>query len=247
MRESINLHQYLEKVTGESVLVSPLPEGEKAKLPIFLEALYDLQVAELFGRRWVLAVQGDSAEVPLVPSELVRHLEQLRNILHTPVVLVPRGLTAYVRQQLIRRAVPFAAPGSQIFLPLVWIDLRERFPRSRPPHGEELSAPAQMVMLHLLLKEGAEVDSLRGLALKLGYSAMTLSKVADELTGLKLCAQNVKNRSRVLRLSATRRQLWRKARRHMRSPVRARHWVRRNQLPEGAPTAGMRHPSSACP
>jgi DNA-binding MarR family transcriptional regulator len=155
------------------------------------------------------------------------------------VVLVLRHLTSYLRQQLMRRAVPFVAPGSQVFLPTAWVDLRERFARDRETKRATLSAAAQVVVLYHLLKAPVEGQSLRELAPKLGYSAMTLSKVADELASVELCRAETKSRSRMLCLTGARRELWERARPFLRSPVRARHWVVWNEPPPEARAAGL--------
>lgn len=231
--------RYLEDATGAAVGSAPLLEADTEKLPLFLSGLYRLEACLLFGRRWLLAVQKTPTGDTPVPSELARHVEQIARALGVPVALVLTRLTPYLRQQLIRHAVPFVAPGRQVFLPMAWVDLRERYPRGPGPGKETLSAPAQVLVLYHLQKTPVQGQSLRELAGRLGYSAMTLSKVADELAATGLCESEAKGRSRMLRLVGTRRQLWKRARPHLRSPVRARHWVNWTAAPATARAAGL--------
>lgn len=231
--------QYIEGITGKPVACVPLPEAETVGLPMFLPDLYRLETAEFFGRRWVLAVQRPSLGDTSAPSQWARHVEQIARRLAVPVALVLTRLTPYIRLQLMRRGVPFVAPGRQVFLPMAWVDLRERYPSRGIPTQESLSAPAQVVVLYHLQKAPVRGLSLRELAGWLGYSAMTLSKAADELTGVGLCEQEMKSRSRMLRLVGTRRELWDKARPHLLSPVRGRQWVRWAGVPAAAREAGL--------
>jgi len=148
-------------------------------------------------------------------------------------------VAAYDRNRLVKHGVAFIVPGRQLFLPQLLVDLREYFPRRRQPTGDKLSYPSQTIVLYHLLKEPVEHYSLRDLARRLRYSAMTLSNVGNELTGLQLCTAVTTGRKRMLHFEKQGRRLWKTALPYLRSPVKARRWVRGNIVGKTAMKAGI--------
>jgi hypothetical protein len=141
-------------------------------------------------------------------------------------VLVLPQISSYGRQQLVRLGIPFVVPHRQIFLPPLMVDLHERFPRTTRQPLSRFAAASQVVLLRHLLGRHVEAMSLRELAGELGYSAMTLSTVRIELESLGLCKSIQQGRSTHIEFLAPLRTLWERAEPHLRSPVKARHWVR---------------------
>jgi len=114
-----------------------------------------------------------------------------------------------------------------MFLPTLLVDLREWFPRSvRQDPSRKLSSAAQVVLLYHLLGNEAEGIPLRELAARVGYSAMTLTNVRDELEAGSLCEVVKRGRSLHLAFPGPRQGLWQQAEERLKSPVRATHWVR---------------------
>ena len=141
------------------------------------------------------------------------------------------------RDRLIQLGVPFIVPGTQLFIP-PFADLRERY--ARQARAEKLSAAAQATVLYQLLHKPAAAMQLNVWAQKLGYSAMTLTKVRDELVTVELCAPSASARARGLHFLLEGRDLWEKARASLRSPVARKMWVHLHALPpEGVVKAGM--------
>lgn len=68
-----------------------------------------------------------------------------------------------------------------MFLPMLMIDLRERFARPKPQKGTVLSTVPQLVVLYHLLRGPLEDMPLGQIATLLGYSPMAMSKAKDEL------------------------------------------------------------------
>ena len=105
------------------------------------------------------------------------------------------------------------------------VDLREHEPRLLRGQREVVSAAAQAVVLLHLLKRSVEGRPRKDVAMALGYSAMTLTKVADELKTMGLCTIVHGGRSRHLAFEKGGLGLWKRASAQMTSPVRARRWV----------------------
>lgn len=233
------LLRYLQDITGREETILPEAPARRAALPLYLRAYYDVREATLLGRKVAVALQKEDAD-PATPSEYSKHHEVMRTILGEEVALVLPNVSASTRQRLLQFGVPFVVPGRQMFLPALLVDLRERFPRvPRRPTGK-LTAAAQVVLLRHLLGGPTEGLPLRELAADLGYSAMTLSNVRDELEAVGLCATEQEGRSTLLVFQKPRAPLWEQALAHLRSPVKARHWIRWANAPsQGALQAGI--------
>ena len=230
--------QYMREMVGVAPRLTSLPKSATAAVPVFLMNLYDLLETTLFDRRIILAIARDYDD-EFTPSEYAGHAEQIRDALGEIVALVLPHVAAYDRNRMVKHGVAFIVPGRQLFLPQILVDLREHFPRRRQPAGDTLSYPAQTVVLYHLLKEPVEQYSLRDLAKRLHYSAMTLSNVGNELTGLKLCTAVVTGRKRTLHFNTCGRKLWKQVLPYLRSPVKAHRWVRGNIAGAKAVRAGI--------
>ena len=115
--------EYLTGVTGETPWVESMPEQLVSTLPLYLRQRYEFFRADLFGRRCVLA-RENSPTGELSPTEYGHEITQLKQRLHEDIVLVLMKLPSYVRNRLVRQRIPFIVPGTQMFLPMLMIDLR---------------------------------------------------------------------------------------------------------------------------
>lgn len=230
--------QHIQRVLGFEAHLKVLPSKAVAGVPVFLVSLYDFLETVLFDRRVVLAVAKDHGD-GFTPSEYAQHAEQIRDAVNEIVALVLPHVAAYDRKRLIKNGVAFLVPGRQMFLPQLLVDLREHFPRRRQPAGDKLSYPAQAVVLYHLLSGPVEDASLRAVAKALRYSPMTLSNASNELTGCRFCTAVTTGRKRTLHFNRQGRKLWKAALPHLRSPVKARRWVRGVAGGAGLLAAGM--------
>ena len=160
--------------------------------------------------------------------------DALKAKLTNPVVLVLPNVPAYNRSRMVQLGIPFMVPGSQIFIPNYWIDLRERYPRPTAPSRSLLSPAAQCTMLYHLLREPLNGIPLREIALKVKYSTMMMSKVKDELEAARICRVVRNGRSTLMEFESSGRELWEQIRPKLRSPIKKTLWVRWS---EPAPTA----------
>lgn len=239
---SVNLKttfiRYFTKVTGHAPTVEGVSVQQAAKLPLYLRSYYDVYRAGIFDRPLLLAVQKEKATVA-TPAEYAAHHNKLRNVLGEDVALVLPVLASYTRQQLVGQRVPFVVPDRQMYLPALLVDLRERFPREGRPATHNLSAAAQVVLLRHLLGKPVEALALGELAAELGYSAMTLSNVRQELEAARLCQTIREQRRMRLAFPMSRRELWTRAEPLLQDPVKDRRWVRFAQPGDGWLRAGL--------
>jgi hypothetical protein len=157
---------------------------------------------------------------------LARQLDALKEALGRPVVLVLQTVPTSVRNRLLQKRVPFIVPGRQMFLPFLALMLVERATAQAVPPRQTLTPPAQLVLLAHL--QGCPVGGrpLGEVAATLGYSAMTLSKVAKDLEALGLATIGRQGKTKALEFSGAPRELWDRALLHLTSPVEAHLWAR---------------------
>jgi DNA-binding MarR family transcriptional regulator len=155
------------------------------------------------------------------PAEFAQQVVRLQKNFEVPVVLLLRRIEFYQRNRLVQMGVPFVVPRRQLFIPQLMIDLRDHFPRAASKVTKYISAPAQLVVLYHLLVKDVGSFSLRELARRTGYSAMTLTKVQDELKGCGLCEVEQVGRRKNLRFKSKGKKLWKNALPLLRSPVRS--------------------------
>lgn len=230
--------RYFTNATGHDPAMEAMSAQQVAKLPLFLRSYYDLYRATIFDRSMLLAVQKEKTEIS-TPAEYAAHHDKLRDVLGEEVVLVLPAIVSYTRQQLLKVRVPFIVPDRQMFLPTLLVDLRERFPRPGRPVTRNLSAAAQVVLLRHLLGRPVEGLALGELARELGYSAMTLTNVRQELEAAKLCRTIREKRQMRLTFPMPRKELWTSAEPLLQDPVKDHHWVRFSRPGEDWLRAGL--------
>jgi hypothetical protein len=238
------LTEYLAGVIGDRPWIEPIPEQLVSTLPLYLRQRYEFSRVDLFGRRCVLAIEK-SPTGELSPTEYGHELTQLKHRLHEDVILILMKLPSYVRNRLVRQGIPFIVPGTQMFLPMLMIDLREQFPKLNDRTRPTLSAVSQVVVIYQTLKQSLDETPLGQIAARLGYSAMAMSKAQDELQGSRLCEVVRTGRRVCLRFLSRGRALWQQAEPLLTTPVRRKQWIRWGQPRARAVLAGTSALSNA--
>jgi len=219
------LVEYLVAIAGDRPWLEPVARERMSKLPIFLREKYQLFQADLFGRKAFLAIQN---QIPseLSPTEYAQDAKTLGQQLSTDVVLVIANIPSYVRNRLVQRHVPFIVPGTQMFLPMLMIDLREQYPTRGRRSKDLLSPVAQVVVIYHLVRGPLTDLPLGQIAQQLHYSAMAISKAQEELQQTGICEVERSGKALFLRFTGNRSDIWRNAERSLSTPVKRTQWVR---------------------
>jgi hypothetical protein len=222
------LVDYLVAIAGDRPWLEPVARERVSKLPIFLREKYRLIQADLFGRKAFLAIQK---EAPLEPSptDYSHDAKALKQLLAADVVLVIANVPSYIRNRLVQRHVPFIVPGTQMFLPMMMIDLREQYPTRGWRPKELLSPVAQVTVIFHLTRGPLTGFPLGQIAEKLHYSAMAISKAQEELQRTGICEVERSGKALFLRFNGNRADVWRNAERSLSTPVKRTQWVRWGQ------------------
>lgn len=216
------LRQYLQDTLG----VAPrLRAWEGARqLPYAIRDHFDLYAAPLLGREVLVAVRR-TPHGRMPPTDIARQLGRLDAAADRPVVYVTPTLPAYERQRLVALKQPFIVPATQMYLPDLGVDFRERV-RGVRGEAHDTFAPATQALLiqRLLLGPWFEAWNVTEAARALHYTPMTASRVARELVAAELFEEERAGRHRTLRPRRAPRATWDLARPRLRSPVAHRLW-----------------------
>lgn len=211
---------YLRETLGAEV--RPVPWEDAARLPVFLTERYRFRRAVIFTQPVLFMI--DSLPTEESPAVIRKHITHVRGTCDCPIVYVRDRVTAYNRKRLIEQRVPFIVPGNQMYLPDLGIDLREHF-RGQTTNPPRLRPATQAIFIHALLRDGDAPLATTHLAPELRYSSMTLIRAFDELEAAELAESKVVGRERMLRLAGPRREIWQRAQKFLRDPVKARHFI----------------------
>ncbi len=227
--------KYLGELLGDR---PPAKAWSAASLPLHLRERYHLFRTHLYGRDWMLAIEGDEWE-PGTASEYRDQAQQLEQAAGVPVVLVVASMTAGVRNRMVQMNVPFLVPGTQVFLPLCMVNLKERYTDQPPRGGKPLSPTAQVMVLYQILRGGLETMPSKQIAQTLAYSEMAIVKARSELEANRLCASRRYGKEVRLECDLPSRQIWERSLPFLRAPVFKRHWCRVTELFPDSKVAGI--------
>lgn len=231
------LERYLAQIAGDRLWIQRTPPPNIQRLPLFLRERYEFAEVDLFGRRLLLALEKE-ATPEATASHYARELHGLRYALSGEIVLVLKPIPAHVRNSLVQQHVPFIVPGTQMFLPMMMIDLREQYLRKGTKAPERLSTVAQVMVLYHLVRHPLNHVSLAEIADRLAYSRMAISKAHEELELAQICDVKRMGREVWLEFRGSRRTVWHAAEPVLSSPVRKTYWIRKGTHPPPLFTAG---------
>ncbi len=225
---------YCEDVLG--VHPQPRPWKEAGTLPLFLRDAYHFYQVNLLRAPCLLAVDRRRDEQP--PATIKKQLEQLNKRWAHHIVYIRPKITSYNRHRLIKQQVPFVVPGNQMFLPMLCVDLRERFGETQ--EAKPAMAPSTQALVLYVLNRHVEGPMAPGvMARLLGVAPMTMTRAFAELERLGLGEHLVVPKRRQLTFLEKPKALWEKALPLMCTPVKERFFFRRPNKGLGLKAAGQ--------
>jgi len=218
---------YLQETLG--IRPASRPWSGTAKIPYHLQDEFELHELKAADRSILLAVSRRKKHP--TPSALRERLERLKTLASRPVVYVIGALASYERKRLIEQKVPFIVPGNQLYLPDLGIDLREYFRQPQKEAVNAFSPATQALLLRALLSNSTQTEwNPAVMAQEVGYTAMTVSRVVNELTSAGVTRVDQRGRTRWLLMNRTPAETWELTRTLLRSPVRGSVWVPRSPI-----------------
>ncbi|HGY2296409.1 TPA: hypothetical protein ACNV18_000125 [Pseudomonas putida] len=227
---------YIESVLGVAAQMTPVP----LRVPYTIRdsyKTYELSVpmGNNSAFNMMLLVSRDDVEYPGI-VKLQKHIELVRNVTNQVVVYVCWTLSIQDRRSLIMHQVNFIQPNFQMFIPEMALDLRESFRQRREQSEVAALLPAAQAMLLSCLYAGIPDETYfttNALLGDLGYSRVTLSKAVDQLTSLGVISPAKSELPwKTYAFNGSPAEVFQKAKKHLRSPVKKRIGITRNAIPK---------------
>ncbi len=229
MIDTLKLQGYIEAIAGKEIPLSPFEPSDL--LPLYLCG-YSFLAGEFDGVRYFFACVEKQM---LTPTQYPNQWETLQNILSGKVIFVFEALPAMNRNRLFQLQIPFIVPDSQFYLP-PGINFSER-PKRKVATGEFLSYPAQLLVLREILFHDVSGEVQKELAVKTGYTAMSISSAVENLEQSGFCRVEKTWKERLAYFHLQGKELWKKALPLMRSPIRKKAHI--SSVPENLPLSGI--------
>jgi hypothetical protein len=177
------IQKYINEALGDELKYLALPKNELNKLPLYLRA-NNIKTGVIFDRQIIFITAGK--EVNFTTSQYRKQTDIIENAFGKPVVNVFENIEAYNRKRLIQKKVAFILPGKQMYLPFMFVDLKE-IKQTHYKKAEKLFPAAQCLLFYYLLGKDITGINFKTLAEKLNYGRMTITRAANALAELGLC------------------------------------------------------------
>ena len=225
---------HVRQAFGQSLNLRP---EDAAGLPHFVIDHYRLWHGEIGDRPVTLVANRKAGQG--ATAEYLKHREVIRKQLGSDlIILLLDHAPKAIRQQMMERKIGFIAPGAQVYVPEILLDLRQSRASARPPATDQFSPTAQLVVLAFLQGMQLEGQSLTAIADALRVSVMSISRSLDELEALELARPHRVGRQRQLQLTMHGRELWDAVQSRLQSPERKTRIMRGRIDTSIAPLAG---------
>ena len=223
--------EYLNNTLG---LNSTLSEWEDSKkLPVYLKSGRTFHILSISGTSCLL-VTCDTKGFSINAFETQSN--KLAQYYPGSIVLSFDKLSSYQRKVLIERKIPFIVPNSQIYLPFLGMVMSERT-SSAVPAVSKLSPTSQLVLLHLIYTHGTMNKTM--IADKTGVSKMTITRSVKDLLSAGLVVSEKIGNSDYIRTASDGMEIYEAAKPYLINPVQKRVYVRRTDVLESLPFAGL--------
>ncbi len=216
-----NVKEYISEVLATNPSVKSVQKVSLGRLPLYIREIYRLYDARIYDWPLVLAEPKENARVG--NNQIEKHLELVSKALNRKVVLVSGQMSAINRHRLIEKGISFIVPGKQLFMPDMFLDLRESFAGAvNRKNKDKLLPSAQYILLYHLQHSHDQVQlsdlSFKVMAAKLNYTPMTITKAVNDLKSHALCRVEG-TKEKYIRFEQERPKLWETALPYLVNPV----------------------------
>jgi DNA-binding MarR family transcriptional regulator len=232
--DKITVQKYLSETLHQDALIEPWGE-QTQMLPPFLLGEFEFYTVKVLNTIFLLLWRKSNDDI--TPIVLEKRIAAATKQWNGPFCVGQEKITAYTRKRLMEKKIQFIIPGTQLYLPCIGLDLRERFSPVKTVK-ETLSPSAQLLLLFVLDRKLTECKG-KDMAEKLEISQMTVTRAFGELEMHGLCERSGIRRNAEYHFAADGAALWEQAEPHLASPVKKRVWL--SKLPAEIPafTSGL--------
>jgi hypothetical protein len=217
---TMNFERYLKDVLALSTKC--VPWNDTASLPFYMRELYNFSSVILMKKPFLLMIAKSKQEQ--TPATVKKHLMQLSEKWKNDAIYVRSSISSYNRQRLIEYKIPFVIPGTQMYFPMLGIDLREHFKKFQ--EERPIFSPAtQAVILYVLYNKLNIAVTPTDMSKNLGYSPMTMTRAYEEMNSAGVGEQEVRGKKRFLSFPVTGKALWEKVLPYLKTPLKMREYI----------------------
>lgn len=206
------MKEFLEKALRQNVVISQDNEIYK-KLPLAYRGRYDIYKVETNGVLWLAIHPKEEIGLVMLRKDRAR-VEKLSEL---NCALFLERTSFYIKEKLMEEGIPFVIEGKQVFLPFIGYLLNGVKERNLAP-VHLISYLTQKMLLTAIYEKWNDVK-VSDAAEKLNISRKSASRCFDELEYLNIDVLGMKGKSRVIRITGDRKQLWEQVIGKMRNPV----------------------------
>ncbi len=220
MKLIVELKKYINETLGIEVSAEKTNAGN---LPFYLTDKYDFYKIRLLNEIFVVIKTVEDNNGP-TPSEIQKHILALRKHFIEDIIYLDTNITSFNRKRLIEKHIPFVIPKTQMYLPMLKIDLREHFSK-KTESIKYLSPSAQFVFIYLIFNDFDLEIPAQKLALILNTSLMTINRAFKEMKTAGICGIEKKGKENNYSFTTGRKEIIQKAFPFLRSPISAEFWI----------------------
>lgn len=214
------LKKYIKDTLGIEVSAEQAKAGN---LPFYLTDKYDFYKLKLSNEYFIIINPVEENNGP-TPSEIQKHIFALRKYFIEEIIYLDANITSFNRKRLIEKHIPFVIPKTQLYMPMLKIDLREHFSK-KSENIKHLSPSAQLVFIYLIFNDFDLKIPAQKLALLLNTSVMTVNRAFREMKTAGICGIEKKGKENIYSFTAGRKEIIQKALPFLRSPISGEFWI----------------------
>ena len=218
------LKTYILDILGEEITVEDVPVKD---LPYYLTSLYEYFFIKSSYGSFILIYPTAVAPTPFT---IKRNTEKLTEIFNKIIVFSADYIEPFNRKRLISYKIPFIVPYSQLYLPMLRMDMRERTEK-KPGPIKHLSPAAQLLFIYLFMKKISEGIAYTGLAEDLKMSRMSVGRSIKEMDAAGIVNIRKNGKEKSYSFAGSRENVLNIALTYLRSPVIKEIWV--EKVPDG--------------
>lgn len=212
---------YLQQTLGEGLLSEGAWEGV-VNLPRYILQTYEIRKAKLSNNQVLLITNKEGTQALLA---LIKQRALIERVAGIPVIWIGESIQGYVRKEMIAQRAPFIIPFKQAYLPLLGIQFQERELARGPETQDKLQVATQVFVINVLLNNLPNKLNAKELALSMGYSLMTMTRIKNELLEHSWLNRDVYQKDGLLQLGIKDIALWEATKPYMQNPIRKRLWI----------------------
>jgi hypothetical protein len=227
--------EYITKIIGVKVYREPWTDIQKIPYYLTEKYLFESVKIDKFHCLFLKPV-GVVDDIRTIQKQLHR----LREVCESPIVFELPSISRQRMKSFIDLRIAFIIEDKQLYLPFIGVYLQTQTEHESivSPGIEKLKPSAQMLLFAFILRKNKPMI-LSEMTKQLGFSAMSMSRAAEQLAKACLVQKQHDGVKLILKSDLTPRSLYQKAERFLINPVRKTVYLHKNMINSKMFPAGL--------